>query len=399
MVQEDNLIGAVLSDKYRILEEVGRGGMSVVYKAIQEFVERPVAIKMLQSQLVSDQLSVKRFQQEAQAASLLKHESIIKTYDFGIVNGRPYLVMDFLLGESLADVIKRDNQVDADRVMRIFIQACDALAHAHRHGVIHRDLKCSNIMLTDEADGRGEQVKVVDFGIAKLMPSSGRQSQNLTQTGEIFGSPIYMSPEQCLGHQLDARSDIYSMGTMMYEALTGYPALMGRTIVETMEMQVRESPRAFSDIRPDLQLPNELERVVLRSLEKKPENRYQSMEEMRDALIHVNKLLNNMKATGTGMPARPKTTKQNLPAAEAEGKGFTSMKVSPDALKTSSSGNRSMDASLATSRDRVPAATGSNKVADKKPFYERPITFIVLSVLLVAIIIAGVVMMKMQGQI
>jgi serine/threonine protein kinase len=145
-------------------------------------------------------------------------------------------------------------------------------------------------MLVDTENAR-EVVKVVDFGIAKLMPSSGKQSQNLTQTGEIFGSPIYMSPEQCQGMPLDARSDIYSCGVMMYEALTGLPPLMGETIVDTMQMHVASRPHPFAEVRPDLYIPTPLEQVVFRSLEKHPDSRFQSMEELKEILEHVQRKL------------------------------------------------------------------------------------------------------------
>lgn len=396
LVQEDPLLNAFLADKYRIIEEAGRGGMSVVYKGIQESIDRTVAIKILQSQLVSDPTSVKRFQQEAQAASLLKHENIITMYDFGIHDGRPFLVMDFLHGDSLADIIRRDNQVECERAIKIFIQATDALAHAHRHGVIHRDLKSSNIMLVAEED-RTDIVKVVDFGIAKLLPNSGRQSQNLTQTGEIFGSPIYMSPEQCMGHILDARSDIYSMGTMFYESLTGYPALMGKTIVETMEMQVRETPKPFSEIRPDLNLPKEMESLVLRALEKKPDNRYQSMEEFRDALLHVGKIMANRK--GGQMP---RSTVSNISPAEKGGQDLSRARIAGGSesanIKTSGSANISISQSTTGSAVKTKGSlTGVSAPVEAKPFYENPKVIIALAVILVLVVVAGLVAMQMTG--
>lgn len=283
-LQKDELLGTILNDRYRVLEEVGRGGMSIVYRGIHEMMDRTVAIKMLQAQHVSDQLSIKRFQQEAQAASHLQHPHVITVYDCGVVaTGQPYIVMDFLEGESLSDVIKKDNHIPFPRAVPIFAQACDALDHAHQKGVIHRDLKSSNIMLV-EVEGRKDFVKVVDFGIAKLTNASGRVQQNLTQTGEIFGSPIYMSPEQCLGQTLDTRSDIYSMGAVLYESLTGLPPLMGDTIYATMKMHVSEMPERFANARPDLRIPEQIEQIAFKALAKKPEQRYQSMQEFRDAL-------------------------------------------------------------------------------------------------------------------
>jgi eukaryotic-like serine/threonine-protein kinase len=312
-VKKDALLGTKVAEKYEVLSEVGHGGMSIVYKARHELMDRIVAIKMLQAALVNDQTSIKRFQQEAQAASCLTHPNVIAVHDYGLApSGQPYLVMDFLQGESLADVIKRDNHVEGVRAANIFIQACDALEHAHQKGVLHRDLKSGNIMLT-EFEGHQDVVKVVDFGIAKLMPNSGKQIQNLTQTGEIFGSPIYMSPEQCLGQQLDSRSDIYSMGTMLYEALTGLPPLMGDTIIDTMQMHVSTKPQPFTAVRPDLKIPPELERICFRAVEKKQDDRFPSMAIFREAL---EKALEKIVSDNGLEPPRsrfgPRGTKQNM---------------------------------------------------------------------------------------
>lgn len=181
----ENLIGTTLANAYLIESVVGVGGMSVVYKGKHQLMDRTVAIKMLQAQLVNDETSIKRFQQEAQAASCLTHPNVITVYDFGITaSGQPYLIMDFLVGDSLADIIKRDNHVDPVRALPIFIQACDALEHAHRKRVLHRDLKAGNIMVID-LEGKTDVVKLVDFGIAKMMPGSGKQISNLTRTGMI----------------------------------------------------------------------------------------------------------------------------------------------------------------------------------------------------------------------
>lgn len=315
-IKEDLMIGTTLADKYRIESEIGRGGMSVVYKGRHELMDRMVAIKMLQAQLVNDQTSIKRFKQEAKAASCLTHTNVITVYDCDVSpGGQPYLVMDYLVGESLADIIKRENHVEEMRALNIFIQACDALEHAHLKGVLHRDLKSSNIMLVD-FEGKTDVVKVVDFGIAKLMPNSGKQSQNLTQTGEIFGSPIYMSPEQCLGSHLDARSDIYSMGAMLYESLMGMPPLMGDTIIDTMQMHVSTIPASFADMRHDLNIHPQFEAVVFKALEKKPEDRYGSMEQFRDALAHVARTIEMDKFEPRPVrdmsTMQPRSTKQNM---------------------------------------------------------------------------------------
>jgi serine/threonine-protein kinase len=324
-VAEDPLIGMTLADKYLVISEIGRGGMSVVYKGKHTLMDRIIAIKMLQQQLVEDQMSTKRFQQEAQAVSHLSHPGIIGVHDYGIApSGQPYLIMDYLVGESLADVIKQDHSLPEKRAIGLFMQACDALDHAHKKGVIHRDLKSSNIMLV-ESEGKTDLVKVVDFGIAKLTPASGKQQQNLTQTGEIFGSPIYMSPEQCMGQPLDVRSDVYSMGVLMYETLTGFPPLMGQTIVETMQMHVANKPQSFATVRPDLNISKEIEVAILKALEKNPDDRYVDMRACYDALDAVyQKMITGRTSNAIPLlepeptlmtPPRPTTSAYNLPRA------------------------------------------------------------------------------------
>lgn len=311
-VIRDQFIGTKVADKYEVISEIGRGGMSIVYKARHELMDRTVAIKMLQAGLVNDQTSIKRFQQEAQAASCLTHPNVITVYDYGLVpSGQPYLVMDYLTGESLSEVVLRDGYVVPLRAVTIFIQACDALEHAHQKGVLHRDLKCGNIMLTD-VEGQKDVVKVVDFGIAKLMPSSGKQQQNLTQTGEVFGSPIYMSPEQCMGEQLDARSDIYSMGCMLYESLTGQPPLMGDTIIDTMQMHVGTAAPPFAKMRPGLNIPQILEDVCLKALQKKPADRFVSMAAFRDALINAAMRIGTGNVEEDSPRFTPRSTRQGI---------------------------------------------------------------------------------------
>ncbi len=280
----DPLVGTLLAEHYKILSVIGHGGMGVVYKAKHDTMDRFVAIKMLQSQHVRDGNAIRRFRQEAKAASRLSHPHVITIHDFGMSpNGQPYIVMDYIEGMGLDAIIKKDGKVGVDRSVKIFAQACDALAHAHEQGIVHRDLKPSNIMLIETEDEK-DFVKIVDFGVAKLIPFSGEESQRLTQTGEVCGSPIYMSPEQCMGHKLDARSDIYSMGVMIYESITGELPLLGNTMVDTMNKHLTESAKPFSVIRPDLYIPERIEKVVFKALEKDPKNRQQSMTELKQEL-------------------------------------------------------------------------------------------------------------------
>jgi serine/threonine-protein kinase len=279
-VIQDPLLGTTLAGNYEIQEVIGHGGMGVVYKARHALMDRIVAIKMLQAQLISDSMSVKRFQQESKSASRISHPNVITVYDFGISpNGQPFIVMDYLQGISLADLIKNEGQIGVERSIKILAQACDALDHAHKMGVIHRDVKPTNFVLINY-DEEKDFVKVVDFGVAKLM-NSGPEGQRLTQAGEVCGSPVYMSPEQCTGGELDQRSDIYSMGIVVYETLTGKLPILGKTMVDTMSKHISEMPPSFALARPDLYIPERLEQVVFKALAKDPNDRHQTMDELR----------------------------------------------------------------------------------------------------------------------
>jgi serine/threonine protein kinase len=290
-IRQDAMIGTLFAGKYRITEELGRGGMSIVYKGMHELMHRPVAIKIMQAELLSDAISVRRFQQESEAASRLAHPHVVTAFDFGVTDtAQPYLVLDLVDGTSLAEELKRDRKLSPRRTIHIFKQICEALDHAHQRGVVHRDLKPSNIMLTNSHSDT-DFVKVVDFGIAKLMATPVHEPQNLTKSGEIFGSPLYMSPEQCLGETPDQRTDIYATGIMLYETLTGKMPLVGPTFFETMQMQISTPPRPFNAIDPNLKIPAELEAVVFKAIEKKQEARYQSMREFNSALQNVSRQL------------------------------------------------------------------------------------------------------------
>lgn len=271
-------------DRCLVLERVGAGAMSVVYKAKQEYTDRIVAIKMLRSQLCYDLSNVKRFQREAKAIARLSHTNLLNVYSVGATsNGQPYIVMDYVQGKSLTDVIEADGQIEWKRCATIFMQVCDAMQHAHAHRIIHRDLKPDNIMLVD-SPAAGDVVKVVDFGIVKITDESQALSQRLTKTGEVWGSPVYMSPEQCMGHELDHRSDIYALGTVLYECLLGKPVFDGKRITDIIMKQLNDKPASFSAVRPDLDIPAWFEQVVQKALEKEPAKRFQSMEEFKRAI-------------------------------------------------------------------------------------------------------------------
>ncbi|HEY9871128.1 MAG TPA: serine/threonine-protein kinase, partial [Candidatus Obscuribacterales bacterium] len=226
------------------------------------------------------------FQLEAQSGSALSHPNIISMFDFGMIATQPYLVMEFINGPSLADAIKQAGLLPLDRALRIFLQVCYGVEYAHAHGIIHRDLKPSNLMLQQASNG-DEVVRVVDFGIAKIIPQGNEELERLTQTGEYFGTSYYMSPEQCMGLGVDARSDIYAVGCIMYEVFTGQPPFVGDNTLDTLQKQIHEPARSLSDARADLRLVPQLEKVVMKALEKDARCRYSSMGELRHGLMEV----------------------------------------------------------------------------------------------------------------
>jgi serine/threonine-protein kinase len=282
-LKEQSMEGKVIANTYHLDKEIGSGGMGKVYKARHRRMERVVAIKVLNSELAQDPNSVKRFQQEAQAASHLSHPNIIVVHDFGLTEDQiPYIVMEYLEGYSWQDLIRGQGNIDPVRLYRYFWQAAAALDHAHTKGILHRELKPSNIFVMD-TEAEPDFVKVLDFGLAKLMPWSGKESQHLTKTGEVFGSPIYMSPEQCMGKKLERYSDIYSMGITLYEALVGKPPFKGANTIQTATKHMSDQPPPMSYYRPDLKIPPQLESVIKRSLRKDPLERYDTMSDFRDA--------------------------------------------------------------------------------------------------------------------
>lgn len=271
--------GDVIDGRYEIRELVGKGGMCVVYRARHLKMERDVALKMLHRHLVRDKTILDRFLQEARAESTLKHPNVISVNAVGVTeDGQLFIAMDFIQGRSLADLLRIETQLPEPLAKDIFLQICAGLAHAHEHDVIHRDLKPSNVMLV--GSGADLCAKIVDFGIAKLaVPQNG---QRLTQTGNIVGSPPYMSPEQCMGKQLDKRSDIYSLGCLMYECLSGRTPFEGDSPLETMSCHVSEQPRSL--VEAGIAVNPVIDEIVLRCLEKDPDKRFSTVGDVVNAL-------------------------------------------------------------------------------------------------------------------
>lgn len=280
--------GITLLEKFKIIELLGEGGMGSVYRVEHLLMSRQFALKCLNKYQAAD-AGWKRFQNEAKAAHMLDHANLLKVYEFGLLpGGQPFFLMELVEGVTLADEIKRLGRLPVERAIKIFIQVAFAIGYAHENRVIHRDLKPSNIMLVGKkSDSDNELVKVVDFGIAKLTGVDEFNQQTLTKTGEIFGSPLYMSPEQCMGVAVDHRSDLYSLGCVFYEALTSAPPFMGESALSTMMKHQAENQATLKEASLGLHFPPGLEHVISKLLEKDPQHRYQSASQLASDLIHV----------------------------------------------------------------------------------------------------------------
>ena len=270
--------GHVIGGKYKILSMLGSGGMGTVFRVQQVFLNKDFALKRLECGKISD-VAIRRFQMEARAASLLNHPNLVQVHDFGLLdNEQPYLVMDFVDGTTLADYLSRHGPMELKKAVALFIQVCFGLAYAHKQGVVHRDIKPSNIMLVDGMpEGTKGCVKVVDFGVAKLVKGVQDESQALTRTGELVGSPLYMSPEQCLGGHVDQRSDVYSLGCALFETLTGTPPYMGHSSLQTMLQHQSEGAPTLKEASLGKEFPAGIEQVVSKMLRKSPHERYSDL--------------------------------------------------------------------------------------------------------------------------
>lgn len=278
--------GVVLLEKFKVVDLLGQGGMGSVYRVDHLLMDKQFALKCLNKFQAAD-ASWRRFQNEAKAAHLLDHANLIKVFEVGLLpGGQPFFLMELIEGINLADEIKKLGHLPVERAIRIFIQVAFAIGYAHDRRVIHRDLKPSNIMIVPpRIEGSAETVKVVDFGIAKLTGIDEFNQQTLTKTGEIFGSPLYMSPEQCIGLPVDHRSDLYSLGCVMYETLTSAPPFMGENALSTMMQHQTERPISLREASLGLQFPPKLEAIIGKLLEKEPERRYQSADSLAADLI------------------------------------------------------------------------------------------------------------------
>jgi serine/threonine protein kinase len=273
-------------DQIEVLEPLGAGATSRVYRARQTTLDRLVALKILNPDLVAGEELLRRFQQEARISSSLDHPNIVRTLSFGVArDGRPYLVMELLEGHSLSDLLSDGGALPLGKFKDVFLSVLSALSAAHEAGLVHRDIKPANIMFC-KLDGGREAIKLVDFGIAKVVDSQAAE-QCLTKTGVLLGSPNYMSPEQCKGARLDGRSDLYSLCCVMYEALCGEPPYSGSSALEVMRLHSLAPPPTVSELTNRVDVSRELASVIIWGLCKDPSERPQSADELASRLNAV----------------------------------------------------------------------------------------------------------------
>ncbi len=272
--QPESLPEISLGERYEVLARIGEGGSGQVYRVFDKELKLPFAVKLLRPEVARDPVMKQRFLQESKLAMTLTHENLVGMYGQNETpDGTPFIVMDYLEGRSLEAILKEEGPLSEDRFMSIFSQTLEGLSHAHMKGLIHRDLKPANILIVEPQPGV-EIVKLIDFGIAKLTETSLRTTHNLTQTGEVFGTPAYMSPEQCLGFEVDQRSDIYSLGCLMYEALSGSAPFSGKNAVQIISKHLGAEP--FMPKGDNYQLNN----LIVSCLAKEVSERPQSAEKL-----------------------------------------------------------------------------------------------------------------------
>jgi serine/threonine protein kinase len=269
--------GSTFAGRYQIIEKLGSGGMGKVYKVLDKEVNAKVALKLVKPEIAADEKTIERFRNELKMARDIGHKNVCRMYDLNREKGSYYITMEYVSGEELKGMIRMMGQLSAGKAISIAKQVCEGLAEAHRLGVVHRDLKPQNIMIDKEGNAR-----IMDFGIARSLKAKG-----ITEKGLIIGTPEYMSPEQAEGKGIDHRSDIYSLGIILYEMVTGREPFEGETplgIAMKHKSEIPKDPRELNT-----QIPEDLSKVILRCMEKDKENRFQNAEELLSELINIEK--------------------------------------------------------------------------------------------------------------
>ena len=307
-----NLLGTTIDGRYQVKEILGQGGMGVVFKATQTSMKRDIALKMLHPTLSSTPQFAERFRREAEVVSRLKHPNIISVFDFGQTpEGAFYYTMELLDGENLKGMVKRDGPMPVSRAVNLIDQVGEALAYAHSEGILHRDMKPHNVMCA-RFHGR-DHVKVLDFGLVKMVDEEGEEEVHLTTTGQILGTPAYMSPEQAGGDPLDARSDLYSLGVVLYYLLAGSTPFKANSANKLLQLAMTQEIPSVATRRQGAPIPGELEIFLRRALAFDKENRPESveafLEELHKSIDGVSKEILDAVPTGATMPAVESPTK------------------------------------------------------------------------------------------
>jgi eukaryotic-like serine/threonine-protein kinase len=347
-----SLVGQVFSNRYQIEREIAQGGMAEVYLARDQSLNRPVALKALFPEFAREPSFVERFRREAQAAANLNHPNIVAIYDWGQESGTYFIVMEYVEGRSLRDLIRTEGPLEPGQAADIAAEIASALAFAHRSGVVHRDVKPGNVLLTQAGT-----VKVTDFGIARAGAGDG-----LTQTGSVMGTANYFSPEQAQGLAVDGRSDVYSVGVVLYEMVCGVPPFTADSPVSVAYKHVREEPVPPSQRNPDV--PPALEQIILSALAKDPDHRYQSADDLRADILRFRR--------GRPLVAAPITAiVTDLPTAAVTNAGIGAYAA----------------ATVANPRIAVSPPTPLSRAPRRR---RHPATYTVLTLLVLAVLVGGI---------
>ncbi len=278
--------GSIFADRYEIIDEIGKGATSTVYRARQIQIGRIVALKLMHSHLLKEEINKKRFEQEAKATAALSHPNLVLVHDFGLSPlGRPFIVMDFVDGASLDTIFSNQGSLNSQQFVDVFSQCCRGLAHAHKRGVIHRDIKPSNIRLYKD-EHNAVTAKILDFGLAKIF-TLDEEALKMTETGAVVGTPAFMSPEQSCDEKVDHRTDIYSLGVVMFQAATGALPFKGKDIFETLYKHIYEPAPTFASLKLSYRIPDAVEALIRKTLEKDPAQRHQNMEDLQKDLLRL----------------------------------------------------------------------------------------------------------------
>ncbi|MCJ7581900.1 MAG: serine/threonine protein kinase [Candidatus Aminicenantes bacterium] len=289
--------GSVFAGRYEIIEELGKGGMGRVYRVEDTKLKQEVALKLIKPEIASDKKTIERFRNELKLARNIRHKNVCGMFDLGETEGAPFITMEFVPGQDLKGLIRQSGQLAVGTTINIAKQICDGLTEAHKSGVVHRDLKPSNIMIDKQGD-----VRIMDFGIARSLEAKG-----ITSAGVMIGTPEYMSPEQVEGKEVDQRSDIYSLGIILYEMVTGRVPFKGDTPFTIGMKHKGEIPQNPKELNP--QISDDLSSVIMRCLEKEKDRRYQSAGEARSELESIER---GIPTTERAVPKRKPFTSREI---------------------------------------------------------------------------------------